>query len=46
LVPQQYGFQKDLSTDNALYKFTNSIFKACKKKMYFSGTSCDFGKGV
>jgi hypothetical protein len=37
LVPQQFGFQKGLSTDNVSYKLTNSTFKACNKKMYVSG---------
>jgi len=44
LVPQQYGFWNGLSTDNASYQLTNSIFKAWNKKMHVSGTFCDLVK--
>jgi hypothetical protein len=44
LVPQQYGFQKGLSTDNASYQLKNFIFKSWNKKIYVSGIFCNLTK--
>jgi hypothetical protein len=32
LIPEQFGFRKGLSTKNAAYKLTDSLFKSPNKK--------------
>jgi hypothetical protein len=44
LVPQQYGFQKGLSTEDAIYSLTNTILTAWNKKEYAVGIFCDIAK--
>jgi retron-type reverse transcriptase len=44
LIPQQYGFQKALSTEDAIYSLTNTILTAWNKKEYAVGIFCDIAK--
>jgi hypothetical protein len=44
LLPQQYGFQKGLSTEDAIYKLTNVILTAWNSKEYATGIFCDLAK--
>jgi hypothetical protein len=44
LLPQQFGFQKGLSTEEAIYKLTNIIHTAWNRKEYAVGIFCDVAK--
>jgi hypothetical protein len=44
LIPQQYGFQKGLSTEDAIYSLTNTILTAWNKKEYAVGIFWDIAK--
>jgi hypothetical protein len=44
LTEEQSGFRKSLSTDKALYKFTDKIVHARNDKMHGSGIFSDFAK--
>jgi hypothetical protein len=39
-----YGFQKGLSTEDAIYKLTNVILTAWNRKEYAIGILCDIAK--
>jgi hypothetical protein len=41
LAGEQFGFRKDLSTDKALFSFTEEILSALNNKMHVGGISCD-----
>jgi hypothetical protein len=44
LVPEQFGFRKGWSTDNAAYKLTDSILKAWNKPNYVVCVFCNLAK--
>jgi hypothetical protein len=41
---EQYGFQKGLTTDNAVYKLINEVLKALNNKQIVGGIFCDLTK--
>jgi hypothetical protein len=43
-VPDQFGFRKSLSTDNATYKLIDRVFCAWNSKKYIVGVFCDLNK--
>jgi hypothetical protein len=44
LRPEQFGFRKGLSTEDAMFKLTNTILTAWNKKEYVVGIFCDISK--
>jgi hypothetical protein len=44
LFPQQFGFQKGLSTEDAIYKLTNVILTAWNRKECAVDIFCDIAK--
>jgi hypothetical protein len=42
--PSQYGFQKNLSTDNAIYALLNEVLTALNNKSKVKGIFCDIEK--
>jgi hypothetical protein len=44
LVPEQSGFRKGISTENAAFKLTDSVFKSINEKMNVGGIFCDLAK--
>ena len=44
LVENQYGFQKGLATDNAIFKLINEILNSLNNKMKVEGVFCDLQK--
>jgi hypothetical protein len=46
LVGEQFGFRKNLSTNKALFSFTDKILSALNNKMHVGGISCDLTKAV
>jgi hypothetical protein len=44
LAGEQFGFRKNLSTDKALFSFTNEILSGLDNKMHVAGISCDLAK--
>jgi exonuclease III len=42
--PNQYGFQKGLSTEDAVFKLTNVILSAWNRREYVAGIFCDITK--
>jgi hypothetical protein len=44
LVPEQHGFGKDMSTENAAFGLTNSVFKSLNQKIHVGGIFCDLAK--
>jgi hypothetical protein len=44
LVPEEFGFRKGTSTENAAFKLTDSISKSINKKMHVGGIFCDVAK--
>jgi hypothetical protein len=44
LAGKQSGFRKNLSTDKALFSFTEEILSALNNKMHVGGISCDLTK--
>jgi hypothetical protein len=44
LAGEQFGFRKNLSTDKALYSFTEEILSALDNKMHVGGKSYDLTK--
>jgi hypothetical protein len=44
LSPNQYGFQKNLLIDNAIYSLLNKILTALNNKSKAKGTFCDTEK--
>jgi hypothetical protein len=41
---EQFGFRKNLSTDKALFTFTEEMLSALNNKMHVGGISCDITK--
>jgi hypothetical protein len=44
LVPEQFGFRKGISPENAAFKLTDSALKSLNKKMHVGGIFCDLAK--
>jgi hypothetical protein len=44
LVPEQFGFSKGISTENAAFKLTDSVLKSINKKMHVGEIFCDLAK--
>jgi hypothetical protein len=44
LVSNQYSFRSGLSTDNAIFKLTESVFKAWNQKNCIAGVFCDLSR--
>jgi hypothetical protein len=44
LVPEQFGFRKEISTENAAFKLTDSVLKSLNQKMHVGGIFCDLAK--
>jgi hypothetical protein len=44
LVSEQYGFKKGISTENAAFRLTDSVFKSINQKMRVRGIFCDLTK--
>jgi hypothetical protein len=44
ISPNQYGFRKGLSTEDAVFKLTNVILSAWNRRKYIAGVSCDITK--
>jgi hypothetical protein len=44
LASKQFGFRKSLSTDTALFNFTDEILSALNNNMHVGGISCDLTK--
>jgi hypothetical protein len=41
LVPEQFGFRKGITTNNAAFKLTDCILKSLNQKMHVGGIFCD-----
>jgi hypothetical protein len=44
LVPEEFGFRKGLSTENAALKLIDDVLKAVNQKMHVAGIFCDLAK--
>jgi hypothetical protein len=44
LVPEQRGFRKGITTENAAFKLTDSVFKSLNQKIHIGGIFCDLAK--
>ena len=44
LVTEQYGIRKEISTEDAAYRLTGSLFKSSNQKMHVGGIFCDLAK--
>jgi hypothetical protein len=44
LVPEQFGFRKGISIENAAFKLTDSVLKSINQKMHVGGIFCDLAK--
>jgi hypothetical protein len=44
LVPEQFGFRKDISTEDATYRLTDNVLKSINQKMHVGGIFCDLTK--
>jgi len=44
LVTEQYGFRKGISTEDAAFRLTDSVFKPVNKKMHVGRIFCDLAK--
>jgi hypothetical protein len=43
-VPEQHGFRKGISTENAAFRLTDSVFKSPNQKIHVGGIFCDIVK--
>ena len=41
LVTEQYSFRKGISTEDAAFRLTDSVFKSINQKMHVGGIFCD-----
>jgi hypothetical protein len=41
LLREQYGFRKGISTEDAAFKLTDSVFKYIDQKKHVGGIFCD-----
>jgi hypothetical protein len=44
LVPEQFGFRKGISTENATFKLTYNVLKSLNQKMHVGGIFSDLAK--
>jgi hypothetical protein len=44
LVPGQFGFRKDMSTEDAAFKLTDNVLKSINQKMHVGGIFRDLVK--
>jgi hypothetical protein len=44
LAPEEFGFWKGMSTENAAFKLTDSVLKSVNKKMHVGGIFSDLAK--
>jgi hypothetical protein len=44
LVSEQHGFKKGISTENAVFRLTGSVFKSIIQKIHVGGIFCDLTK--
>jgi hypothetical protein len=44
LVPEQHGFRKGISTENAAVRLTDSVFKSLNQKIHVGGIFSDLAK--
>jgi hypothetical protein len=44
LVPEQYGFRKGISTEDATFKLTDSVLKYIDQKKHVRGIICDLAQ--
>jgi hypothetical protein len=44
LVTEQHGFRKGISTENATFRLTDSVFTSINQKMHVGGIFCDLAK--
>ena len=44
VVAEQYGFIKGISTEDASFRLTDSIFKSINQKLHVGGIFCDMAK--
>jgi hypothetical protein len=44
LLPEQFGFRKGISTENATFKLTGRVLKSLNKEMHVGGAFCDLAK--
>jgi hypothetical protein len=44
LVPEQFGFRKSMSTEDAAFKLTDNVLKSINQKMHVGGIFCDLAK--
>jgi hypothetical protein len=44
VVPEQFGFRKGISTENAAFRRTDSVLKSLNQKMHVGGIFCDLAK--
>jgi hypothetical protein len=46
LVPEQFGFRKGVSTEDAAFKLTDNVLKSVDQKMNVGGIFCDLAKAL
>ena len=44
LATGQYGFRKEISTENAAFRLTDSVFKSINQRMHVGRILCDLAK--
>jgi hypothetical protein len=44
LVPEQSGFRKGVSTEDAVFKLTDNVLRSINQKMHVGGIFCDLAK--
>jgi hypothetical protein len=44
VVPEQFGFRQESSTENAAFKLTDSVLISVNQKIYVGGILCDLVK--
>jgi hypothetical protein len=44
LVPEQHAFRKGMSTEDAAFKLTDSVFRSLNQKLYVGGIFCELSK--
>jgi hypothetical protein len=44
LAEEQFGFRKKISTEKALFSYTNEILCALNNRIHVGGISCDLAK--
>ena len=44
LVPEQFAFRKGMSTEDAAFELTDTVFKSLNQKLHVGGIFCDLSK--